>query len=158
MTLVPIDPKNLRPAEPTPLDTSAYQVWIEDTIEGDGYAQCEKVVTEMAEMFPELEARKGFYHDLIWGRRTHWWCRHRETGRIIDPTGLQHPTGSLFPESDGAYEDLTDLPDEELARRVPSGVCMDCGDPVYEGKTFCSTSCERATLAYLNDPDPWGGL
>lgn len=124
-----------------------YAAWIEKHVKGDGYGKCVEVVKAMGVAFPELSVRFGFYF-CAWGRREHWWLRCGD--RIIDPTGRQHPGGSLFPESDIGYEDLTNLDADELANKVPTGVCMNCGDPVYRGDTFCDDSCEAATIKYLN--------
>lgn len=127
----------------------AYSLWIESEVQGDGYGKCEEVSKRMHGVFPELEVRFGFFMATApWGRRQHWWLRTSE-GEIVDPTGRQHPNGDLFPQSSVLYEDLTDLDDEALADKVPTGVCMDCGGPVYRGQTFCNETCEEATRAYM---------
>lgn len=128
---------------------SPYAEWIDLNVEGDGYGRCEDVCTTMQAAFPELELRKGFFFSVAWGRRQHWWLRTAD-GRIVDPTSLQHPDGATFPASAAQDQDLTDATDEEMRDKVPSGVCMDCGDPVYRGATFCSESCEAATMVYLD--------
>jgi len=128
----------------------AYKVWIDQNVNDDnGYGKCDELTRRMVKAFPTLTRRKGFFHSVFWGRRQHWWCRD-EGGDIVDPTARQHPDGICFPKSDEAYEDLTDCTDDELAERVPSGKCMDCGAEVYGGKRFCNSACERATLAMMN--------
>ncbi len=86
----------------------AYATWIKLEVEGDGYGKCVEVVEVMHETFPELTPRFGFFFaPHPWGRRHHWWLRTPD-GKIVDPTGKQHPNGETFPESDAGYEDLTD--------------------------------------------------
>lgn len=126
----------------------AYSTWVSLEVEGDGYGKCVETVDAMHETFPELEKRFGFFFaPAPWGRRQHWWLRTPDA-QIVDPTGKQHPNGQIFPESDAAYEDLTDLDPKELRTKVPTGVCMDCGSEVY-GTTFCNASCEAATMRYM---------
>lgn len=125
-----------------------YEEWIKANVKDDGYGKCESIVKQMSKAFPKLEVRKGFFHSCLWGQRGHWWLRTPD-GDIVDPTGLQHPDGMLFPILVEKYEDLTDLSDEAMVDRVPSGVCMDCGNPVYCGNTFCNEECEAKTMAYL---------
>jgi hypothetical protein len=127
----------------------AYTTWISCEVEGDGYGKCKEVCEAMRQVFPELELRFGFFHAAApWGRRQHYWLR-APGGQIVDPTARQHPSGVLLPETDAGYEDLADASPEELARKIPTGVCMDCGGEVYGGDTFCNESCEAATASYL---------
>lgn len=120
---------------------------------GAGYGKCEQTAIAMVAAFPELEVRKGFFRDALWGDRAHWWCRRRSDGRIIDPTALQHPSGILFPENASAYEDLTDATEEEMARRCPTGRCPSCGEPVYRGAEFCDDACFRSYVIYCTRGD-----
>ena len=136
---------------------SAYMAWIRKNVETDGYGRCMEVSQAMSEKFPELEVRKGFFNCTAWGRRAHAWCRFRHgikgcecPYQIVDPTGKQHPTGKHFPNTDAFYEDLTDCTEDELLDRVPSGVCMNCGEPVYRMDQFCSKGCENAVVAEFN--------
>lgn len=99
------------------------------------YCRCDSATAAMVDAFPELRRVRGYYATFT----EHWWCEDAE-GNIVDPTAAQF-------SGQGSYQELTD---EEVEQHVPSGVCMDCGDPVYRGATFCSESCERATRAYLN--------
>ncbi len=127
-----------------------YTQWITKHIgDNKGYAQCVEICQAMHTAFPELQPRKGIFHSDWWGERTHWWLR-APCGRIVDPTGRQHPDGSWLPSSTEKYEDLTEAPEEQMADRVPTGVCADCGDPVYRDASFCSEGCKRATMAYLD--------
>ncbi len=119
----------------------AYRVWINHNYpEQTGYGKCKEAVERMQTLFPELRIAKGFFH-CIWGERCHWWLV-APNGGVVDPTRGQFP-------GPGEYEELQD---HELADRVPTGVCMDCGDPVYHNDTFCSEECEAATRAYLAAP------
>lgn len=104
------------------------------------YGRCEQYSKEMQKEFPELILCKGFYYCPYWGRRQHWWLK-TETGEIVDPTYMQFPSVGL-----GKYEEISD---DELEDKVPSGVCLECGDPVYRGKTFCSKTCETLTVQSL---------
>ncbi len=127
-----------------------YTQWIAQNVgEDKGYAKCQEICQAMQEAFPELTMRKGIFHSVLWGERTHWWLR-APCGRLVDPTGRQHPDGLLLPTDTTKYEDLTDATPEHLATRVPTGVCADCGDPVFNDDSFCSEACKRATLAYLD--------
>ena len=119
---------------------SKYADWIRANVEGNGYGKCKKYVDQMKQVFPELVVRRGFYHCPIWNERQHWWLE-AEDGSIIDPTAEQFPS-----KGGGRYEPLND---DELEDRVPTGVCMDCGKPVYHHALFCSAACEESTRSYL---------
>lgn len=127
-----------------------YAKWIKENLKGDGYGQCEEVSKALAKAFPELSLRKGIFHSVSWGERQHWWCRTPE-GNIVDPTGHQFPDGCVFPTVDTQWEDLTDLSEEDLLKRVPVGVCANCGGPRYaaDGGTVCSSTCHDAYVAYI---------
>lgn len=114
-----------------------HEAWIKANVDGDGYGRCHDKAKAMTAAFPELRYARGFFH-CAWGARQHGWCVDRD-GAIVDPTRGQFP-------GPGEYEEITE---DQIARRVPSGVCMDCGAAVYGGRTFCSATCERATVAYL---------
>lgn len=101
------------------------------------YGRCKPATDAMLQAFPELRQVRGTYLDAVWGERTHWWLVAPD-GRVVDPTAAQFPT-----KGRGLYEEL------KPGDPVPSGVCMDCGDTVYDGATFCSDACERATARYL---------
>lgn len=124
----------------------AYGAWIAahyPTPEA-AYGQCKEAVEAMTKAFPELRPARGFFFSIAWGERQHHWCVTNDLdAEIVDPTRHQFPGG-------GTYEELSGT-DEEIADRVPTDVCMDCGDPVYHGATFCGSACENATIAYLND-------
>ncbi len=114
-----------------------YQRWIKEhyPTQESAYGKCVEATKLMQQAFPELRRVRGFYYCLIWGERTHCWLQNGED--IIDPTAIQ------FPSSGGPYHEVAD------ESEIPTGVCMDCGDPVYNHDTFCSESCEMATRAYL---------
>ncbi len=122
----------------------SYAAWIEAYVSAqpDRFVRgkCAEATAAMIEAFPELRRAMGFAH-CTWGRDQHWWCVAPD-GSIVDPTIEQFLSVC-------SYEEI-DPNDPEALRGVPTGVCMDCGGDVYEGKTFCSEACERATLAYLN--------
>lgn len=121
-----------------------YSNWIKTNVnqETHGYGECHEVSHAMAAVFTELTVKKGFYHCHSWGRRTHWWLVD-EDGQIVDPTARQFPSAGR-----GDYQAISD---DELPELVPTGRCMDCGDDVYKGATFCNRSCENSYAAYLND-------
>ena len=121
---------------------SRYGKWISENVNGDGYGDCEVHAKALADEFPGLRVAAGFYHCPSWGRRTHWWCV-TQSGEIADPTATQFPSGGC-----GRYEEL-DLTSGAARARIPTGVCMDCGEPVYGGVEFCSSECRTATIAYL---------
>lgn len=121
---------------------SKFSDWIAASVaaNGNGYAECDTRTRLMVEAFPELRRVPGYYYCPIWGRRTHWWCVTQD-GTVIDPTATQFPLRGI-----GVYEEVTDF------SKLPTGVCMDCGDPVYNHRTFCNEECEMATRAYLAQP------
>lgn len=120
-----------------------YRAWIEAYVASipNGFVRgvCADATQLMAAEFPELRRVAGFAH-VSWGRDQHWWCVAPD-GTIVDPTVSQFPGRAVD------YEELDLEKDQE---RIPTGVCMDCGDDTYGGKLFCSTRCENATLRYLN--------
>ena len=129
-----------------------YMKWVAEHVSGAGYGECKRTAKAMAEAFPLLEVRFGFLHSGLWGRRAHWWCREKDgRGQIVDPTARQFPDGRLFPTwMVVAYEDLTDLSEEALADKVPSGPCMNCGEDCYHGETFCCPACHDIVAAEMN--------
>jgi hypothetical protein len=93
----------------------------------------------MVKAFPELRVACGFCL-CTWGKDQHWWCVAPD-GTVVDPTKSQFH--AVF-----GYEEV-DPNDPATRNRVPSGVCMDCGDAVFNGNTFCCHECEDATRSYL---------
>jgi len=87
--------------------------------------------------FPELRLARGYVFDGCWGERTHWWCVTPD-GEVVDPTSSQFP--ALLP---GSYQELG--PND----RIPSGRCPNCGETVYDGATFCDSSCYSAMVTSL---------
>lgn len=119
-----------------------YVAWIEARVRGyeDAYGQCEKTARAMVEDFPgELRLVRGHYYDIGWGERGHWWCETLEGGVVVDPTARQFPT-----QGRGPYVEFLGTDDQ-----LPTGRCMECGEETFEGKTFCTTGCERAYIASL---------
>lgn len=119
-----------------------YQAWIDANVPNKeaAYGKCAEVTLAMQSAFPELRRVRGFYHCPIWGRRTHWWLQDGD--EIVDPTSKQHPSNGI-----GQYQEVKD------ETEIPTGVCADCGEPVYNGDYFCSNECELKTVAYLNTAD-----
>lgn len=101
--------------------------------------KCFEAVQQMTSAFPELKPVCGFV-ETTWGNDQHHWCVAAD-GSIVDPTRAQFPV--VF-----SYEAL-DPSDPATLARIPTGVCMDCGDSVYDGSTFCSMACERSTCASM---------
>lgn len=131
-----------------PSELERYADWIARNVEGSGYGKCAEATTAMVEAFPELRRARGFYHDPLWGKRTHWWCVAPDSS-VVDPTAAQFPSRGAF-----EYEELLE---QELADSAPTGVCHDCGSPVFKGASFCSTKCSEATRRYLGvPPERWG--
>lgn len=122
-----------------------YEEWIAENVDR-GYGKCREVVGRMVRAFPDLRRACGFYHCPAWGRREHWWCVDRE-GKVVDPTRAQFPSAEPG-LGVNRYEEL-DLTNPADRARIPTGVCMDCGGPVYGGDTFCDATCEEQTMAYL---------
>ncbi len=146
------------PTQPQPdEETSRYRQWIETNVDATGgYGKCREICQAMASAFPELEVRKGVFHSMAWGERSHWWCRSREhPDHVVDPTAGQHPDGSLFSAMDSRYDDLTDMTHEQAiaADKVPVGKCSECGDPIWASSGYsgvCSQECGDSYARYLN--------
>lgn len=123
---------------------AAYEQWIEAYVAAQPgrfvRGKCDKATQEMVKAFPELRRAAGFVFSTF-GREQHWWCVDPNKN-VVDPTREQFQV--VF-----EYEEL-DLNDPETRKRVPTGVCMNCGEDTYEGKTFCSDDCENITLADFN--------
>ena len=119
-----------------------YVEWIAAYVEREKNfvrGKCADAVKEMVAAFPELTPAAGFV-ETTWGTDQHHWCV-TATGEVVDPTAAQFPI--VF-----SYEAL-DLNDPAALARIPTGPCMDCGGPVFDGSTFCSKECERATCRYM---------
>lgn len=79
-----------------------------------------------------LSLVRGFYHDPIYGKEPHWWCK-KPDGEIVDPTSKQFAFGGI-PEF---YEEFNGVCE-----------CAECGieKPESEMKfasnySFCSSKC-----------------
>lgn len=120
-----------------------YEAWITAYVAKCGglvRGKCAVATEAMIKEFPELRRCAGFVH-VSWGRSQHWWAATPE-GEIIDPTAIQ------FAPIIFSYEEL-DLTDPATREKVPTGRCLDCGDDVYSGSTFCGPECETSTREYL---------
>lgn len=110
-----------------------YWDWIMENVPTDCLGDCREYTYKMVATFPELETQAGFYYDLIWGERMHWWCKAPD-GTVVDPTAAQFPT-----KGTGKY---VHVPEEER----PVGKCMGCGGLVYAADycppSICSRECE----------------
>lgn len=100
--------------------------------------KCSDATKEMVAAFPELRRVCGFVR-APWGDDQHWWCIAPD-GSVVDPTREQFP--AVF-----GYEEV-DLANPH--RPIPTGRCADCGEPTFNGESFCGSACEAATVAYLN--------
>lgn len=100
------------------------------------YGKCAEATLAMEERFPELTRTRGYYLDLFWGPREHWWLVDQQ-GRIVDPTCLQFPTRGT-----GEYQ-----PWDE-AQPEPTGRCPNCGDLCYNNQTCCSENCHIEYAAF----------
>lgn len=115
-------------------EVKAYYDWIAEHVKGTGYGRCVETCAAMQEAFPlELREARGFYHDPVWGRRTHAWLVAAD-GSIVDPTAKQFPCGGIA----DLYEEVQQ---EEMEDRIPTGVCQHCGCDVYRGDLHCSPAC-----------------
>ncbi len=121
-----------------------YRAWIDANVgtkPEDGYGRCAWATLTMLVAFPELTRVRGHYYDAIWGERDHWWLVDPD-GEIVDPTAAQFPTkgtGEYMPWVEGTPE--------------PTGMCPNCGENCYDGRTCCSDSCNSAYAAYCMNPD-----
>jgi hypothetical protein len=113
-----------------------YSEWIVINVT-DPVGTCKETTLAMQKAFPELDRVRGHYHCWIWGIREHWWLVHPE-GIIIDPTAAQFPS-----DGDGDY-----VPWDEDSEE-PSGICLNCGEYVYDGSALCSENCQIEFMADL---------
>lgn len=123
-----------------------YQEWINSNVDNNCLGQCAEVTEAMQKAFPELTRVRGHFMCLVWGPRAHWWLVDPD-GEIVDPTVAQFPTAGLAAPS--AYEPWDESEPE------PTGMCPNCGGYCYDGYDLCSDECERAYIAYLNNPNEW---
>ena len=94
--------------------------------------KCEEMSKALCNKDSTLTLVRGFYHDPIYGKEQHWWCKKTD-GEIVDPTAKQFPFGGItefYEEFDGMCE------------------CSECGTekPEEEMKfesnyAFCSSKC-----------------
>lgn len=113
-----------------------YIAWARANVPADPTGACLEVTLLMAAAFPELRRVRGHYHDAS-GTYPHWWLVTKD-GAVVDPTSGQFPSlggGEYVEHIEGDPE--------------PTGKCLDCGGYTYNGDTFCSPECERATAAYM---------
>lgn len=124
------------------MQMTKYKAWISENYPSyeSAYGNCADATSEMIAEFPELRRVSGFYYAALWGRREHFWCISPD-GEVIDPTAVQFPC-----KGNGAYEEVTD------PSLIPTGRCLDCGEDVYNSKTFCDLQCENLTRKYLGLP------
>jgi hypothetical protein len=121
-----------------------YRAWCAvhvGTTAEDCYGRCAWATLAMQIAFPELIRVRGHYLCTLWGERDHWWLTTPE-GEIIDPTAAQFPSkghGEYLPWHEGDVE--------------PTGMCPNCGESCYDGRTCCSDSCSSAYAAYCMNPD-----
>jgi hypothetical protein len=109
----------------------------------ENYKKYRGLCKELSEAFvienPDYEIVRGWYYEPLWSREEpHWWCKHKETGEIHDPTKLQFPSGGImqfYREFDGILQ------------------CEQCGKEVeekeagfYGNYAFCSVHCIRRCL------------
>lgn len=114
-----------------------YAEWIEGYVSAQPNrfvrGKCAEATEAMLKVFPELRRVCGFVL-THWGEDQHWWCVAPD-GSIVDPTKAQFPWVANYEEVDPSAPH----------RPIPTGACMDCGGPAFNGDTFCSKECERAT-------------
>jgi hypothetical protein len=116
-----------------------YAAWVAEHVPDypAAYGKCLEVTLAMLEAFPELRRVRGHYQCPLWGERSHWWLVDQD-GTVVDPTVRQFPShgiGEYVPWVDGDPE--------------PTGKCPECGEPVYNGATFCCKSHAQSYMAYI---------
>jgi hypothetical protein len=114
---------------------SKYLEWIER--ETNQYSDrelagmCKWFVDAMKGEFPELTVVRGHYH-CVYSNKSycHWWLKTKSE-IVVDPTARQFPFSGLV----GEYVEF----DEDS--QEPTGKCLNCGEYVYGGNTFCNSDC-----------------
>ena len=114
-----------------------YKEWIEQNVKNP-LGMCNYFCTRMKHVFPELTLVRGHYTSWSWGRREHWWLTTPE-GVIIDPTIDQFPK----PHEVDTYEPWDESKEE------PTGMCPNCGDYAFKGRTCCSDKCSEEYTRYV---------
>jgi len=112
-----------------------YSEWIEHVGHPEG--RCEEVTLQMQVVFPELKRVRGHYYCPAWGEREHWWLVDPE-GDIVDPTKAQFPSYGC-----GTYIAWVEGDPE------PTGMCLNCGEYVYDGSRHCNEACRRTFMLSL---------
>ena len=127
------------------MSETPYQTWIEAYVAAQPNrfvrGLCADATQKMVAAFPELRRTCGFVqvlHPNGEHEEQHWWCVAPD-GAIVDPTSEQFL--AVF-----SYEEVDP---KKPHRPIPTGRCMDCGGQTYDGATFCSKECERATAEYM---------
>lgn len=117
----------------------SYERWIADYVRAQRSfvrGRCADATALMVKAFPELRRACGFVvvlHPNGIHEEQHWWCVAPD-GTIVDPTVSQFIRALSYEEIDPANPH----------RPIPTGKCMECGEPAFNGNTFCSSSCEHA--------------
>lgn len=115
----------------------------DDDIQQENYrkyrGKCKEVSEALVAADPTLTLVRGYYHDPIWGKQPHWWCK-KPDGTIVDETKLQFPSAGngYYEEFDGWFE------------------CSECGKKIREEEgniegnyIFCSTLCHGRFVGVL---------
>lgn len=112
-----------------------YAEWIAANVPADCKGLCVPTTKAMAAAFPELYRVRGFYTCPLDGRRAHWWLKTSD-GTIVDPTVRQFQSNGY-----GEYE--------EYSGPEPTGHCLNCGELLFNGATFCHAQCAKETMEFM---------
>ncbi len=119
----------------TALERLKAERWIKGflKVNPNPYGMCREATGRMVQDCPFLRAVAGMVIDGRWGLRPHAWLVAPD-GEIFDPAASQFP--ALFEYDEGLTE---------------TGRCMDCGEILFNGKSFCGDGCEDSFRTYLKE-------
>jgi hypothetical protein len=99
--------------------------------------RCHEMSKLLSDEDSNYELVRGYYHDPLWGKEQHWWCKTKD-GTIVDPTAGQFPSNGS-----GVYEEFDGMVScDECGKRVPEEDAIPMGNRYM----CCSNECCKALV------------